>query len=207
VTSDRFDIAGTMEPLPAGSSDQAPRNRRLLRALLAERFTLVAHEERRETPVYSLVLARPDRNLGERLRPFEGECKEIGAEAPPLAPWLAPPPDFSKGPRPCILFTGVGRLSAHGIALSDLASTLARFPAVSRRVIDRTGLTGQFDFDMEWTPLVFGPAAPASPTDRPPDAGPNLFTALQEQLGLKLESGKEAVPVLVIDSVNQPSPN
>jgi uncharacterized protein (TIGR03435 family) len=106
-----------------------------------------------------------------------------------------------------MLFTGMGRLSAHGIALSDLAMTLARLPAVSRRVVDRTGLTGQFDFDMEWTPMVFGPAAPGVPNDRPPDAGPNLFTALQEQLGLRMESAEEAVPVLVIDGVNQPSPN
>jgi uncharacterized protein (TIGR03435 family) len=207
VTSDRFDIAATMDPSLTVSSDRAPRQRRLVRTLLADRFTLVVHEERREMPVYSLVLARPDRKLGERLRPFEGECKEIGAEPPPTAPWLAPTADPGKGPRPCMLFTGMGRLSAHGIALSDLAMTLARLPAVSRRVVDRTGLTGQFDFDMEWTPMVFGPAAPGVPNDRPPDAGPNLFTALQEQLGLRMESAEEAVPVLVIDGVNQPSPN
>jgi uncharacterized protein (TIGR03435 family) len=167
------------------------------------------HEERREMPVYSLVLARPDRKLGARLRPFEGECMEPGAVPDSLKapPWLAPTPDSSKGPNPCMLFTGVGRLSARGTMLSALSSTLARFPAVSRRVIDRTGLTGQFDFDLEWTPMVTSvPAAPGVP-DRPPETGPNLFTALQEQLGLKLESTKEAVPVLVIDSVNQPSEN
>jgi uncharacterized protein (TIGR03435 family) len=103
-------------------------------------------------------------------------------------------------------FTGVGRLSAQGTMLSDLATILARFPAVSRRVLDRTGLTGQFDFDLEWTPLVAppGPAPAGVPSDA---AGPTLFTALQEQLGLKLESTKETVSVLVIDSVNRPSPN
>jgi len=75
---------------------------------------------------------------------------------------------------------------------------------VRRRVLDRTGLTGRFDFDLEWTPFVTpGPAA----SGVPPDAGPNLFTALQEQLGLKLESTRETIAVLVIDSVNQPSPN
>ena len=75
-----------------------------------------------------------------------------------------------------------------------------------RRVIDRTGLTGQFDFDLEWTPSVTptGVAAPDRPSS---DTGPNLFTALQEQLGLKLESAKETLPVLVIDSASQPSPN
>ena len=102
-------------------------------------------------------------------------------------------------------FTGMGRLSAQGTTLSDLTMLLARLPAVRRRVLDRTGLAGRFDFDLEWTPLVMppGPAAPGVPSD----AGPTLFTALQEQLGLKLESTKETVPVLVIDSVNQPSPN
>jgi bla regulator protein BlaR1 len=210
ATSDRFDIAATMQPAPTGSDPLgAPsRNRRLLRALLAERFKLVVHEERREMPVYSLVLARPNRTLGERLRPFEGECMEPGAvpDSPKTAPWLAPTPEPIKGPSPCMLFTGVGRLSARGTMLSALSSTLARFPAVSRRVIDRTGLTGQFDFDLEWTPLVTPPGV-ATP-DRPsPETGPTIFTALQEQLGLKLESTKEAVAVLVIDSVNQPSPN
>jgi uncharacterized protein (TIGR03435 family) len=185
VTSDRFDIAATMAPSPAGSSDQGPLQRRRLRALLAERFELVTHEERREMPVYSLVLARPDRRLGARLRPFEGECMDGAVPEDLRAPWMTTP-DPSQGPRPwCILFTGVGRLSARGTMLSDLSRILATFPAVRRRVFDRTGLTGQFDFDLEWTP------------------GPTLFSALQEQLGLELASAKEAVPVLVIDSVNQ----
>ena len=209
ATSDRFDIAATMQPPPTRSDprDGPPRNRRLLRALLAERFKLVVHEERREMPVYSLVMARPDRKFGERLRPFEGECMEPGAVPDSLtAPWLAPTPDPGKGPRPCMLFTGVGRLSASGTTLSNLASTLARFPAVSRRVIDRTGLTGQFDFDLEWTPLVTPPGV-VTP-DRPSsETGPTIFTALQKQLGLRLESTKETIAVLVIDSVNPPSPN
>ena len=207
--SDRFDIAATMQPPPTGSDprDAPARNRRLLRALLAERFNLVAHEERREMPVYSLVMARPDRRLGQRLRPFEGECGEPSKLGPPPnATFGMPTSDPSKGPQWCMAFTGVGRLSAQGTKLSDLATILARFPAVSRRVLDRTGLTGQFDFDLEWTPLVAppGPAPPGVPSDA---AGPTIFTALQEQLGLRLESTKETIAVLVIDSVNQPSPN
>jgi uncharacterized protein (TIGR03435 family) len=106
-----------------------------------------------------------------------------------------------------MLFTGVGRLSAHGMMLSDLTNTLARFPAVSRRVIDRTGLPARFDYDLEWTPTVTSVAPAPGVPDRPSETGPNLFAALQEQLGLKLESTKEAVPVLAIDSVNQPSEN
>ena len=209
VTSDRFDIAATMPPSPTVLDDlnTRARNRRLIRALLAERFKLVVHEERREMPVYSLVMARPDRRLGQRLRPFEGECGEPSKLGPPPnATFGMPTSDPSKGPQWCMAFTGMGRLSAQGTPLSDLTMILARFPAVSRRVLDRTGLTGRFDFDLEWTPLVAPPGAVAPGV--PPDAaGPTLFTALQEQLGLKLESTKETVSVLVIDSVNQPSPN
>jgi bla regulator protein blaR1 len=213
TTSDRFDIAGTMQPPSTGSDPRdeptrASRNRRLLRALLAERFNLVVHEERREMPVYSLVMARPDRTLGERLRPFEGECGDSSKLGPPpeIATFGMPTSDPSKGPQRCMAFTRVGRLSAQGTALSGLTTILARFPSVSRRVLDRTGLTGQFDFDLEWTPLVTPPGV-VTP-DRPAsETGPTIFTALQEQLGLKLESTRETVHVLVIDSVNQPSPN
>jgi uncharacterized protein (TIGR03435 family) len=209
AASDRFDIAATMQPSPTGSEQlgAATRNRRLMRALLADRFNLVVHEERREMPAYSLVMSRTDRKLGAQLRPFEGECGESSKLGPPpvFPSGVQPASDPRKGPQWCLTVTSGGRISARGTMLSDLATTLARFPAVRRRVIDRTELTGRFDFDLEWTPLVMppGPAAPGVPSD----AGPTLFTALQEQLGLKLESTKETMPVLVIDSVNQPSPN
>ena len=213
TTSDRFDIAATMQPPPTGSDPRdeptrASRNRRLLRALLAERFNLVVHEERREMPAYSLVMARPDRTLGERLRPFEGQCGDSGTLGPPpeIATFGMPTSDPGKGPQWCMVYTRMGRLSAQGTALSDLTMILARFPSVSRRVLDRTGLTGRFDFDLEWTPLVTPPGV-VTP-DRPAsETGPTILTALQEQLGLKLESTRETVPVLVIDSVNPPTPN
>ena len=208
ATNDRFDITATMQLPPTGSDtrDGPARNRHLLRALLAERFNLVVHEERREMPVYSLTMARRDRQLGARLRAFEGECGEPGKiGSPPDATFGMPTLDPSKGPQWCMAFTRVGRISAQGTTLSDLGMTLARLPAVSRRVLDRTGLSGRFDFDLEWAPLVTpsGPAAPGVP----PDAGPTIFTALQEQLGLRLEPANETIPVLVIDSVNKPSPN
>jgi uncharacterized protein (TIGR03435 family) len=208
VTRDRFDIAATMPPPPTGFDprDTAARNRGLVQALLADRFNLVVHEERREMPVYSLMMARPDRRLGQRLRPFEGECGDPGKLGPPPnATFGMPNSDPGKGPHWCMAFTGMGRLSAQGTMLSDLAAILARLPAVRRRVLDRTGLTGRFDFDLEWTPSVTPPGT--ATTGVPPDAGPSLFTALQEQLGLKLESTNGTVSVLVIDSVNQPSPN
>jgi uncharacterized protein (TIGR03435 family) len=80
--------------------------------------------------------------------------------------------------------------------------------AIRRRVLDRTGLTGQFDYDLEWTPIAAPSGVPASAVPgASSDGPPNIFTALQEQLGLKLESTKEVIPVLVIDSVSQPSPD
>jgi uncharacterized protein (TIGR03435 family) len=208
VTRDRFDIAATVPPPPTGFDprDTAARNRRLVRVLLADRFNLVVHEERREMPVYSLVIARSDRRLGQQLRPFEGECGDSSKLGPPPnATFGMPASDPNKGPHWCMAFTGMGRLSAQGTMLSDLGSILARLPAVRRRVLDRTGLTGRFDFDLEWTPLATPPGTAAAGV--PPDAAPALFTALQEQLGLRLESANETVSVLVIDSVNQPSPN
>jgi len=208
MASDRFDIAGTIES-PDKIDDDALQ--RMLQALLAERFKLRVHREGRELAMYALVASRPDRTLGARLRPFTGECiapPTRGAAPVPETPTgLLPVSDPAKGPQPCLASLGVGRLSARGLPMTDLAVTLARLPAVSRRVVDRTGLSGRFDYDLEWTPPVMPiGASPAASTD-PPNAGPNLFTALQEQLGLKLEPGRETLSVLVIDSVEQPSPD
>jgi uncharacterized protein (TIGR03435 family) len=208
ATSDRFDIAATMQAPPTGSA-QGPRNRRLLRALLAERFKLVAHEERREMPVYALVRARADRTLGARLSPFKAECGDLGKLGPPPESEAVrlPESDPGKGPQHCLAVVGVGRMSARGMTLSDLSRSLATFAAIRRRVIDRTSLTGLFDYDLEWTPIAAPAGVPASAVPSGSDGPPNIFTALQEQLGLKLESTKEVIPVLVIDSVNQPSEN
>jgi uncharacterized protein (TIGR03435 family) len=169
------------------------------------------HQERRELPIYALVASRPDREMGARLRPFIGECVKTptggAAPAPETPSGLLPTSDPSKGPQPCLSSLRVGRLSVRGLPLTELAVTLANLPAVSRRVLDRTGLAGRFDYDLEWTPSVLpiGVTTP-TPTDQS-NASPSLFTALQEQLGLKLEPAREALPVLVIDSVDQPSPD
>src|SRR4051812_44855918 len=153
TTRDRFDIVAAVS---AGEPVDAARMRRMLRALLAERFKLVAREERREMPVYSLVLARPDRTLGARLRPFKGECTEDPSNfvVPDLNAGPLPTTDPRQGTRLCISGITVGRISARGALLSDqdtagnvLTTMLSRLPAVRRRVIDRTGLTGLFDYD------------------------------------------------------------
>ena len=191
VRSDRFDMTATVPPPPAGfnARDTPARNRRLVRALLADRFNLVVHEDRREMPVFELVLARSDRRLGARLRPSDADCGNPAKVVPQ-------PESRADVLPPCAARTAIGLMSARGMLLTDLTMLLGTFPAVGRRVLDRTGLTGRFDFDLEWTPA-----------DQPPDALPTLFTALQEQLGLKLEATRESMPVLIIDSVSQPSPD
>ena len=206
ATSDRFDIAATMEPSAGEPPNQPDRHRRMLRALLGERFKLVVQEERREMPVYTLVLARPDRKLGARLRPLEAECSEDPSKVslPVLTGLL---PTVAPGqPQLCMSLIGVGRISARGMVLSDLTTMLSRLPAVRRRVLDRTGLTGKFDYDVEWTPTV-APTGVVVPSDRPAETGPSIFLALQEQLGLKLEPGKGTLPVVVVDSVTHPTPD
>ena len=208
ATSDRFDIAATMQPSPSGSTPRRP----LATAACYERSLPSASSS---SCTRNAARCRCTRwSWREPIASWAHGCVRSKGSAGIQANWgrrrsstfgVQPASDPRKGPQWCLSVTGMGRLSAQGTMLSDLATILARFPAVRRRVIDRTELTGRFDFDLEWTPLVTppGPAAPGVPSD----AGPTIFTALQEQLGLKLESTKETIPVLVIDSVNQPSPN
>jgi uncharacterized protein (TIGR03435 family) len=97
--------------------------------------------------------------------------------------------------------------------MAQLATTLSQ--QVRRIVVDRTGLTGRFDFDLQWTPEQLPPRAPGTPADQPlringadiDPNGPSIFTAMQEQLGLKLDSTNGSVDVLVIDGVEQPTPD
>jgi len=94
---------------------------------------------------------------------------------------------------------------AGGLPLSELAVVLSRI--VQRVVIDQTGLTGTFDLDLNWTPDRTPPNAPAGVSADADRDAPSIFTALKEQLGLKLESAKRPVEVLVIDHVERPTPN
>jgi bla regulator protein blaR1 len=215
VNTDRFDINAIEEdlPIPPPVPGTPTRMQLLLRSLLGERFALVVHNETRELPLSYLVMAREDRKLGEHLRPSTIDCRALMAErakatkegAPPT-----PPTSFKPGELPpCGMFAGIGRISAGSMAMSNLASLLASM--LSRPVYDRTNLTGNFDIQLEYTPdqmpqLPPGATLPPGLTLPSPD-GPSLMTALQEQLGLKLEATRGPVEVLVIDSVEQPTPD
>ena len=163
----------------------------MVRALLADRFKLVVHTETREVPIYALVMARSDGRPGPQLRPAAVDCTAArGRGSPPPAP--TPP-----GGRPaCGMRTVPGRMMAGGYELPDVARNLSNF--AGRMVVDKTGLTGTFDLDLAWTPdqIPQGPLPPGAPPIDP--NGPSIFTALQEQLGLKLDSNRGPVEVLAI---------
>jgi uncharacterized protein (TIGR03435 family) len=207
INSDRFDINavsdGPFQPTPPGTPN---RMQLMLRTLLKERFALKAHNETRELPLSYLVMAREDQKLGERMRPSTVDCVALAkarAGGPPPTP-----PKPGEVPQ-CGAMMGMGRIVAGSIPMSALASMLANM--LNRPVYDRTGLTGNFEIQLEYTPdqmpqIPPGATLPPGLTLPSPD-GPSLNTALQEQLGLKLEATRGSVEVLVIDSVEQPTPD
>jgi uncharacterized protein (TIGR03435 family) len=211
LTSDRFDIVAKAdgEP-PLMTTGAADPLRLMLRKLLADRFKLVAREETQELPVFDLVLANRDGKTGPQLRRSETDCAAQMAAAMKARSGGAPPaPPGPNSPMRCGVTIGPGTIRFGGNPLSALANSLA--PLVQRVVIDRTGLTGAWDFELTYTPEpgqgLLGPLPPG--VERPPidPNGPSLFTALEEQLGLKLNAARGPVTVIVIDSVEQPTPD
>jgi uncharacterized protein (TIGR03435 family) len=201
LAADRFDIAakaeGDVYPNQAGG---IARLLGMLNRLITERFRLVVHTEMREMPFYLLVLANKDGRLGPQLHPSTIDCPEPKPDQAPA------PPD----PVRWCGFRGVGSgiVSGQGVTLVQMATIFSGYGEVRRPVFDRTGLTGKFDLHIESAPALPGPNADASLVPNPQaDSGPSVFTALQEQLGLKLESTKGPVDVLVIDHAERPTPD
>jgi uncharacterized protein (TIGR03435 family) len=210
LTTDRWDIVAKAEgdPPPVQPGGPPDRMMLMLRALMADRFKLVVHRETKELPVYALVLARKDGKLGPKLTPSTVDCAALAtargrSNVPPPAP---PQP----GERPvCGFRIGIGQMAAGGFPLSQLATSLSG--AVQRVVVDHTGLTGNYDLEMTFTPDAsqLPPGAPPPGVELPPidPAGPSIFTALQEQLGLKLDAQRGPVEVLIIDRVERATPD
>jgi uncharacterized protein (TIGR03435 family) len=172
IDVDRFDIVGR-------GAEGTPTAMRpaMLRRLLTERFKLVTRSETRDQPVYLLQLARPDGRLGPQLkRSFAGD----GGGS---------------------MSGGAGTITTSGTPMDSIAAALANY-AVTRFVINRTGLEGRFDAELRFAPEGFGPAAANRPDDPP-----SIFTAVEEQLGLKLEAARGPVPFVVIDSIQRPTPD
>ena len=184
----------------------------MLQALLEERFKLKIRRETREVPVYALTVAKN----GPRLKPFqEGSCLVLDFSNPPAppAPGQTPTPFCGLAMR---RRTGPNLTwEVHGGSLDDLARALG--VDTDRIVIDKTGIAGKFDFSMEFapdesTPFLSGrgggdPSFVSTAPSPDPSGGLSIFTAIQQQLGLKLESAKGPREFLVIDRVEKPSEN
>ena len=200
--AERFDISGKYS---SGSRPSPAQVAQMVRGLLADRFKLQTHTERREGATFALVVARRDGRLGPNLTPHAFDCEALLAkrrdgvveDGPKVFPPLCAPPISSPQ-----------RIWASVRPISVLASAVAR--QVGRPVVDKTGLTGTYDFNLKWSLPVqqAGPVTQNSASALPQaNEGLSLFTALDDQLGLKLESTKGPVDVLVIDHVEKPAPD
>ena len=198
----RFDINAKLEQEPpAVPPGQLGARRLALRSLLAERFKLVVHRETRQAPMYALVLARADRKLGPKLTLSSTDCSPAAADARTAAIQAGKPVGF------CGTRIQSGRIQQGGRSLLEFARGLSDSPWLGRSVMDRTGLTGNWDIDLTFTPDRLAPPGPERPAFDPRPAidpdGPSLFAAIEEQLGLKLESIRGPMEVLVIDRVER----
>jgi uncharacterized protein (TIGR03435 family) len=204
MASSRFEVNALAAAAPSGADGM----RALVRRLLADRFALRARTESRELPRYDLVVARRDGRLGEKLRRSTIDCDMLIASGTATADDRARcdlrfrPKMDSTGGRPSIVSM---TLMLQGVRLARLAALLQN--EVARAVVDRTGLDGTFDLDLEFAPTGrFRPVGLPGPPS-PPSDGPPLLTALEEQLGLKLESVRRPVTVLVVESAELPTPD
>ena len=227
IDTDRYTV---MAKAPDGTPQRALTT--LMLNLLKDRFQLATHLETRELPIFNLVMSRTDGRLGPSITTTPADCQATVAErnaaaaafaagrgAPPPLPGMpgGPPlPDLTAPMPPC----GMGRFLTGNVAASaqtmaQLVTTLSDW--VGRPVIDKTGLTGLYDFTLKFAPEGVRALGPLGPTltllqgqVQAPPADPNapsLEAALQEQLGLKLEPGRGQVEVVVIDRLERPTPD
>jgi len=205
----RYDLEAKVD------ADDAPKlkdlkfdqRRAMMLPLLQDRFNLKYHHETRDLPIYSLVVAKG----GVKMKPSAPDppkSDDAKPDAPPKPDSAGPngPPRFRHG----LMMNGRGHLESTGTNMEMLTHVLAS--QLGRTVEDKTGLTGEYDFTLQWTPddvgtPMGGDAGPGKGDVSPDAGGPTLFTALEEQLGLKLESTKTTVDVIVIDRIEPPSEN
>lgn len=194
IDSERYDIEAKIDEATISALKKLPweeesdQRRRMMQSLLAERFKLKVSHSSKELPIYALVVAK---------------------NGPKLTKSAASPAVSGNRDPNHTMSIRSGEITATRIPMSEFAEQLARH--VGRNVVDKTGLEGIYDFTLHWTPEPQGLAAgppdsqlPAAPLD---SSGPSIFIALQEQLGLKLESQKGPVETLIIESVERPSEN
>ncbi len=197
--TERYDVSATSTLARATVEDRAT----MMRAMLADRFQLTVHVEMRDEPAYDLVLARRDARLGPGLTPIDVDCtSRIAADAATSLP-ARDRPDPKAPPPPCTLRMVNDRLEGDTTMARLAASPLFR-GGLGRPVVDKTGLTGYFHVSMTFDPIALrrGPD-----TTRRLDAAPTIFTAVEQDLGLKLQPSHATVNKLVIDHIERPTPN
>lgn len=200
IASVRYDISAEPDK-PARHSEVTL----MLQGLLADRFGLALHRETRNLPIYALVVARKDGRLGPSLvQSKDGGCTTHNPGDPPPRPEAGKPSTRWCG----LLGMFPKRLNGAAVPIVALAEQFSL--RLGRIVVDMTGLKGSYDINLEWASddgqLLISDVAPDSRPLSDPE-GPTIFTALSEQLGLKLESRKGPVEVLVIDHMEGPSAN
>jgi uncharacterized protein (TIGR03435 family) len=219
AATELYDVRATAALSRATADDRTA----MLRAMLVDRLKLAAHIEKHEQPVFDLVLDRRDGKLGPGIEPVETDCVQIAADriaAPPQTP--TPRPDLKAPPPPCTMRTLDARIrDADGDHLGRLGDLLegegtmdtlaqALIIGASRPVVNKTGLAGSYrvtmNYDMRSGRLGPVPAA-ADQTAPIPGGVPSVFTAVQQQLGLKLESSRRLTDALVIDHLERPTEN
>jgi uncharacterized protein (TIGR03435 family) len=199
VNSDYYAILATA----AGNPSRGQMNGPMLRTLLEERFTLKVHRESKDVPVYALTVAKN----GLKLKPAQdGRCVQLDPnQMPPTPTPGAPPPVVCGRPIPAPKGRNV-TFDVFGVTIADFADGLLS-RVMDRVVIDKTGQAGLFDVHFEFTPDDATPLGGQGPVPRSGEFGLSIFTALEDQLGLKLESTKGPVDVIVIDHIERPSEN
>ncbi len=211
LAADRFDI-NAREPEGTFTDEQ---RRQMMQAMLIDRFKLKAHLETRDLPIYNLVLLRADGRLGPELKPTTVDCAALRKEraaagAAPAAPPRQTPNINERVPCNQRMFFGPqeATINASGMTLERIAATLGTY--TDRTVVDKTGLTGEYDILLKFRPEAGGPlggglAPPLSATADLASDLASLSVAVREQLGLRLEPARGPVQVLVIDSISPPT--
>jgi len=187
ANTDGYDIVAKA---PEGVALNIETFRSMMQALLRDRFQLRVRREPRELPIYNLVVSTRDRTRGAKLTRSAIDCTG-----------RTPPPSDPAQLKSCGAYTRPGGFTMGGMPMGAFIRLLS--PAVNRVVVDQTGLDGNWDLEVTFAPDL-APTTDVGPV--PPDV-PTLFTALREQLGLNLEPSRGRVEVLVIESLQQPTPN
>lgn len=179
IKFEAYDVDAKVEFGDTGTFDKLSLEQKetMLQPILKSRFKLGVHQETKVLPVYALVIGKGGDKLKE-----------------------SSPDDLATKTLPTLRMRGRGKLEGHHCSIKEMLSFLS--PLQGRTIVDRTGLSGKYEFTLSWTPNSMTTDAPAEDESRP-----SIFTAVQEQLGLKLEVQKAPLNVLVVDHVERPSVN